>query len=117
MEMGELLPRLSILTAFAAVYFCCTFPEVTFGGRYPLSLPYEARTFLMIIPFGTIPRDCSAQSACFFLIFRCRCGDETFCYALRFFFFVIVEIQSSFGAVKCQRVRKRIAQCVIFFVI
>ena len=34
---GELLPRLSILTAYAAVYFCCTFPEVAFGGRYPLS--------------------------------------------------------------------------------
>ena len=31
----------------AAVYFCCTFPEVAFGGRYPLSLPCGARTFLM----------------------------------------------------------------------
>jgi len=30
----------------AAVYFCCTCPEVTLGGRYPLSLPCEARTFL-----------------------------------------------------------------------
>lgn len=30
-----------------AVYFCCTFPEVAFGGRYPLSLPCGARTFLM----------------------------------------------------------------------
>ena len=30
----------------AAVYLCCTFPEVAFGGRYPLSLPYGARTFL-----------------------------------------------------------------------
>ncbi len=30
-----------------AVYLCCTFPEVAFGGRYPLSLPCEARTFLM----------------------------------------------------------------------
>ena len=50
--MGELLPRLSILTGWSekslpAVYFCCTFPEVAFGGRYPLSLPYGARTFLM----------------------------------------------------------------------
>ncbi len=55
--MGELLPRLSTLTEtayakrrraiYSAVYFCCTFPEVAFGGRYPLSLPYEARTFLM----------------------------------------------------------------------
>ena len=31
----------------AAVYLCCTFPEVAFGGRYPLSLPCGARTFLM----------------------------------------------------------------------
>ena len=30
---GELLPRLSILTAKAAVSFCCTFPKVTLGGR------------------------------------------------------------------------------------
>ena len=45
--MGELLPHLSNLTAkHAAVYFCCTCPEVAFGGRYPLSLPYGARTFL-----------------------------------------------------------------------
>lgn len=29
------------------VYFCCTCPRVTPGGRYPLSLPYGARTFLM----------------------------------------------------------------------
>jgi len=46
--MGELLPRLSTLTDHtqSAVYFCCTFPEVAFGGRYPLSLPCGARTFL-----------------------------------------------------------------------
>ena len=25
-----------------AVYLCCTFPEVAFGGRYPLSLPCGA---------------------------------------------------------------------------
>ena len=29
-----------------AVSLCCTFPEVAFGGRYPLSLPCGARTFL-----------------------------------------------------------------------
>lgn len=29
-----------------AVYLCCTCPEVAFGGRYPLSLPCGARTFL-----------------------------------------------------------------------
>ena len=31
----------------AAVYFCCTCPEVTLGGRYPLFLPCGARTFLI----------------------------------------------------------------------
>ena len=52
--MGELLPRLSTLTGAyrpqrrsPAVYLCCTFPEVAFGGRYPLSLPCGARTFLI----------------------------------------------------------------------
>ena len=30
-----------------AVYLCCTFPEVAFGGRYPLSSPCGARTFLI----------------------------------------------------------------------
>ena len=55
---GELLPRLSILTRRCrAVYFCCTFPGVASGGRYPLSLPCEARTFLMPIPFGAMARD------------------------------------------------------------
>ena len=34
------------LPAMPAVYLCCTFPEVAFGGRYPLSLPCGARTFL-----------------------------------------------------------------------
>lgn len=54
---GELLPRLSTLTALCghktAVYLCCTIPKVTLGGRYPLSLPCAARTFLM--PEGTRP--------------------------------------------------------------
>ncbi len=36
------LPRKTV-----AVYLCCTFPEVAFGGRYPLSLPCGARTFLV----------------------------------------------------------------------
>ena len=44
---GELLPRLFTLTADAAVYFCCTFLEVAFTGRYPAPLPCGARTFLI----------------------------------------------------------------------
>ena len=31
----------------SAVYLCCTCPGVTPGGRYPLSLPCGARTFLI----------------------------------------------------------------------
>ena len=50
---GELLPRLSTLTVQStAVYLCCTFPGVTPGGRYPLSLPCGARTFLIDGPFA-----------------------------------------------------------------
>ena len=44
-----------------AVYLCCTFPEVAFGGRYPLSLPCGARTFLMN-RLSPCPRDCLAYS-------------------------------------------------------
>ena len=39
-----------------AVYLCCTFPEVAFGGRYPLSLPCGARTFLTGGPFAPSAR-------------------------------------------------------------
>ena len=35
-----------------AVSFCCTCPRVTPGGRYPLSLPCGARTFLTDGPFA-----------------------------------------------------------------
>ena len=65
---GELLPRLSTLTARqhrAAVYLCCTFPEVAFGGRYPLSLPCGARTFLMN-RLSPCSRDCLAYSQVYF---------------------------------------------------
>ena len=39
-----------------AVYLCCTCPRVTPGGRYPLSLPCGARTFLMAA-LSSQPRD------------------------------------------------------------
>ena len=53
---GELLPRLSTLTGSKpAVSLCCTIPEVTFGRRYLLSVPYAARTFLMPASAGTRP--------------------------------------------------------------
>ncbi len=40
------LLRVPVQPAYGAVYLCCTFPEVTLGGRYPLFLPCGARTFL-----------------------------------------------------------------------
>ena len=49
-----------------AVYLCCTFPEVAFGGRYPLSLPCGARTFLMD-GLSACPRDCLFYS-CLFIV-------------------------------------------------
>ena len=35
-----------------AVSLCCTFPGIAPGGRYPLSLPCGARTFLTYKPLG-----------------------------------------------------------------
>lgn len=40
----------------AAVSLCCTCPGVTPGGRYPLSLPCGARTFLIYPPLGEYPQ-------------------------------------------------------------
>ena len=48
-----------------AVSFCCTCPRVTPGGRYPLFLPYGARTFLMY-RLSPCTRGRSAYSCCYF---------------------------------------------------
>ncbi len=47
--------------AAAPVSLCCTCPEVTLGGRYPLSLPCGARTFL-IRCLSACVRGCPAWS-------------------------------------------------------
>jgi len=68
---GALLPHLSTLTGSVnrpAVYLCCTFPEVTFGGRYPLSLPCGARTFLMYGLSALYPRLSDPVAALFYFI-------------------------------------------------
>ena len=44
---GKLLPHLFTLTFYKAVIFCCTFLKVSLTGRYPASLLYGARTFLV----------------------------------------------------------------------
>ena len=53
-----------------AVYFCCTCPEVTLGGRYPLSLALWSPDFPHPGPFGLRPRlsDLVAQ-----LLYRKSC--------------------------------------------
>ena len=46
----ELLPHnfnLTTALSVSAVCFCCTFPIVTYAGRYPASSPCGARTFLI----------------------------------------------------------------------
>ena len=55
-----------------AVYLCCTFPEVAFGGRYPLSLPCGARTFLTT-GLSAWPRDCLSYSPVYFSGIRRDC--------------------------------------------
>ena len=40
---------ISPLPLEAAVCFCCTFPIVTYAGRYPASSPCGARTFLTLL--------------------------------------------------------------------
>ena len=62
-----------------AVYLCCTFPEVAFGGRYPLSLPCGARTFLTA-GLSASPRDCLSYSHNYFSPWRGACQRKMHCY-------------------------------------
>ena len=55
-EASALLPHFFTMTGKPATSLCCTCPGVTPGGRYPLSLPCGARTFLTRVPLGTRPR-------------------------------------------------------------
>ena len=81
--LGELLPRLSILTAsggpLTAVFLCCTFPQIALGGRYPLSLPCGARTFLTA-SLSASPRDCLSYSQTYFSVSLGACQRKIRCY-------------------------------------
>ena len=58
---GELLPRLSTLTMYMAVYFCCTSLGVSSTGRYPAPCPakpglsspviWQPRSLVQLITF------------------------------------------------------------------
>ena len=58
---GALTPPFHHDRTNPAEYLCCTCPEVTLGGRYPLSLPCGARTFL-IRSLSACVRGCPTQS-------------------------------------------------------
>ena len=61
------------------VYFCCTFPQIALGGRYPLSLPYGARTFLTA-SLSASPRDCLSYSQTYFNVSLGACQRKIRCY-------------------------------------
>ena len=61
------------------VYFCCTFPQIALGGRYPLSLPCGARTFLTA-GLSASPRDCLSYSHNYFSPWRGACQRKMHCY-------------------------------------
>ena len=60
------------LSCIAVGYLCCTCPEVTLGGRYPLSLPCGARTFL-IRSLSACVRGCPTWSRVYCTPWRRRC--------------------------------------------
>jgi len=95
---GELLPHLSTLTGIIpAVYLCCTFPEVAFGGRYPLSLPCGARTFL-VYGLSACTRGCLAYSPDYFTRFSHRCLVEIL-KNLYFFLFLLLQFKNPCGTI------------------
>ena len=67
-QLGDIAFSRSTGIKDEAVYFCCTFPQIALGGRYPLSLPCGARTFLMMQPLGRTPRLSVPVALLFYLI-------------------------------------------------
>ena len=67
-QLGDIVFSRSTDIKDEAVYFCCTFPQIALGGRYPLSLPCGARTFLMMRPLGRTPRLSVPVALLFYLI-------------------------------------------------
>ena len=55
-----------------ATSLCCTCPEVTLGGRYPLSLPCGARTFL-IWNLSVSIRGCPTRSRVYCILRKAKC--------------------------------------------
>ena len=75
------------------VYFCCTFPQIALGGRYPLSLPCGARTFLTA-GLSASPRDCLSYSHNYFSPSGEACQRKIHCYFFRpaLYYIVILHV-------------------------
>ena len=111
----ELLPHDFTLTANAAVCFCCTFPIVTYAGRYPAPLPCGARTFLMtrcneckdVTRLSGLPKNLFSYQLFLFSVRACRCFSvcvSITSYEDLFSFFLFV--QSPYILIYLDRTRK-----------
>ena len=70
-----------------AVSLCCTCPGVSPGGRYPLSMPCEARTFLMQ-RLSASARGCPTWSPVYCIPNRrdCQMSCKFFCLGLYYYY-------------------------------
>ena len=75
MEVGELLPRLSILTIIDGGLFLLHFPDSRLWLTLSVILPCDARTFLTGIPFGVIPRGRPTELPAYYIMFFPDCQD------------------------------------------
>jgi len=76
MEVGELLPRLSILTVprnggLFLLPFSGGYPRLTLSAI----LPCDARTFLTVLPFGMIPRGRPTELPFYYIIVHTKSQD------------------------------------------
>ena len=117
-DAGELLTRhFTLATALpvSAVCFCCTFPIVTYAGRYPAPLPCGARTFLMtrcneckdVTRLSGLPKNLFSYQLFLFSVRACRCFSvcvSITSYEDLFSFFLFV--QSPYILIYLDRTRK-----------
>ena len=83
-QVGELLPRLSILTLVGGLFllhFPVGYPRLTVSAIQP----FEARTFLTVIPFGDIRRDRSAELSRYYSTRTALVSSTVLCFAINNF--------------------------------
>ena len=77
-----------------AVSLCCTCPEVTLGGRYPLSLPCGARTFLIWVLSVPI-RGCPPRSRIYCTSWRGKSQMSCKFFSERIYYIICLPVQLS----------------------